>query len=174
MADIIDVLGKLRGLAQANRYTVMFGNIDELAKDETIFIKSISISEHKREEGEYWNKGIKYIIPREVSFTNELSITFTQEETVNIRGILIGALEDEKYDITIIVKQESVADSKKDISYIKYVDCFVKSVGPIELSSDNISVPEYTVVLGFNWQELTTKTNIVESTGGSSNKGGLF
>lgn len=159
MADLRNnVIGILSTLASANKYQVMITNAEHTFNDIDILCKTVILGEYTRGEAEYWKDGIKYAIPREISYNNELSITIMQDEKTDIRGKFIAELNvKNRRSMNIKVHQLKKQKNSEPFAIVEYTDCFVKSVSNIELSSSTIEVPEFTVTIGYNW--MTTEVD---------------
>jgi len=175
MALITDVLTVvLPNLASSNRYSLQITGTDvDLAID--TLCKDLRLVEQTRNEAEYWLNGIKYVIPREIAFTNEVSMTFIQDESENIREAFLTMMSTDVKDLNIIVTQQTNSEmTNNDIdvpdsfTVNTFSDGFVKSVSEIALSSSSIEIPEFTVSFGYNWVKETSTSSTAESKEASS------
>ena len=168
MADIQSVLNSVTNFASPNRFYVEIGSMSSMPEDKSVKIltKAVTLPDNTRNEAEYWKNGIKYIIPREIAFSNEITVTFYQDEVLNLRGMFMKSLNanqkknsDDEFNITLkVVQEKHNSDGDKEFLAVEYSECFIKSVGGIALSSDSVEIPTFDIVFAFNWQKETIRT----------------
>lgn len=162
MAARIDVLEILQDLGSSSKFSIRITSTnsgdDKYEKVLDLLAKTVSLGEHSRQEAEYWAYGIKYVIPREISFNNELTITFVQDEKTGTREHFIKEIKEDNKEMNIKVIQQKKRGSKEYLT-AEYMDCFVKAVSAIELDSSSTDIPEFTVTFAYNWLETSGKVH---------------
>lgn len=182
ISEILDTL------TSPNRYYVQFFNDGQDIGEVDILCKSVQLPEVSRTDSEYWKNGVKYTIPMNIGFTNEITLTFSHAMGVNdLRTKFIKLLETPSRNTKLEVgqfstkpvlrkKKESIGQFISDtmgavpqekeyeiINRAQYSHVYVKTVGAVDLNSSSVDNPEFTVTFGFGWTENLSSETLSEN-----------
>lgn len=158
----------LETFASPNTFEVYFSNNKLLAKEATVYCKSVNLPDRELKSTDFFYDGVKYPIAREVAYKNTTEMTFYMSDSGNreafIKWMELGRRlrhnvkisnrvpKGDKNDFYMTVKIEHKGgyENRQTAGVYTFYHMFPTDVSAVTLSNDSGSLPEFTVTFAYS------------------------